>query len=56
MNVSGGIVRVDLVSLSPIERDANNNPQPTFRQRLIFLGPWTENAGSGYHPDSSTRR
>jgi|SRR6476659_1594764 len=36
ITVSGGIVRVDLVSLSPSERDENNNPKPTFRQRLIF--------------------
>ena len=34
--VSGTIVRVDLVSLSPTERDANNNPRKVFRQRLIF--------------------
>jgi hypothetical protein len=36
INVGGGVVRVDLVSLSPTERDANNNPKATFRQRLIF--------------------
>jgi hypothetical protein len=36
ITVTGGVVRVDLVSLSPTERDANNNPKPTFRQRLIF--------------------
>lgn len=34
--VSGSIVRVDLVSLSATERDANNNPKPVLRQRLIF--------------------
>jgi hypothetical protein len=34
--VSGTIVRVDLVSLSPTERDANNFPKKVFRQRLIF--------------------
>jgi hypothetical protein len=34
--VSGTVVRVDLVSLSPIERDANNAPKSVFRQRLIF--------------------
>ena len=34
--VSGTIVRVDLVSLSPTERDANNMPKKVFRQRLIF--------------------
>jgi hypothetical protein len=36
ITVSGTIVRVDLVSLSPIERDANNVPKKAFRQRLIF--------------------
>jgi hypothetical protein len=34
--VSGTIVRVDLISLSPRERDANNMPKKVFRQRLIF--------------------
>lgn len=36
ITVGGAIVRVDLVSLSPTERDANNNPKKVFRQRLIF--------------------
>jgi len=36
VTVSGSIVRVDLVSLSPTERDANNVPKKVFRQRLIF--------------------
>jgi len=36
ITVSGSIVRVDLVSLSPTERDADNNPKSVFRQRLIF--------------------
>lgn len=34
--ISGTIVRVDLFSLSPTERDANNFPKKMFRQRLIF--------------------
>jgi hypothetical protein len=34
--VSGSIVRVDLMSLSPTERDANNNPKSVLRQRVIF--------------------
>src|SRR5215475_6429312 len=34
--VGGSRVRVDLVSLSPTERDANNAPKRVFRQRLIF--------------------
>jgi hypothetical protein len=36
ITVTGTIVRVDLVSLSPTERDANGLPKRTFRQRLIF--------------------
>src|ERR1700726_3932171 len=36
ITVGGAIVRVDLVSLSPTERDANNTPKKVFRQRLIF--------------------
>ena len=34
--VGGTVVRVDLVSLSPTERDASNAPKPVFRQRLVF--------------------
>ena len=36
ITVNGSIVRVDLVSLSATERDANNNPKAVFRQRIIF--------------------
>jgi hypothetical protein len=36
ITVGGSVVRVDLVSLSPIERDASNAPKTVFRQRLIF--------------------
>jgi hypothetical protein len=36
ITVGGSIVRVDLVSLSPTERDANNAPKKIFRERLIF--------------------
>jgi hypothetical protein len=36
ITVSGSIVRVDLVSLSPTERDEKNNPKSVLRQRLIF--------------------
>src|SRR4029079_19486781 len=36
ITVGGSIVRVDLVSLSPTERDANNMPKKVFRQRLIL--------------------
>lgn len=34
--VSGAIVRIDLVSLSATERDADNNPKPVFRQRIVM--------------------
>ncbi len=36
ITVTGNIVRIDLVSLSPTQRDANNNPKAVFRQRLIM--------------------
>jgi hypothetical protein len=36
ITVTGTIVRIDLMSLSPIERDVNNNPKPVFRQRIIM--------------------
>ena len=36
ISISGSIVRVDLVSLSATERDANNAPKQVFRQRIIF--------------------
>src|SRR3977135_3713052 len=36
ITVGGAIVRVDLVSLSPTERDGSNAPKKVFRQRLIF--------------------
>ena len=36
ITVSGSIVRVDLTSLSPTERNADNTPRPVLTQRLIF--------------------
>ncbi len=36
VTVGGSIVRVDFVSLSPTERDENNNPKLVLKQRLIF--------------------
>ncbi|KQZ93239.1 hypothetical protein ASD64_19100 [Mesorhizobium sp. Root157] len=36
VTVSGTIVRIDLVSLSPTERDQSNSPKPAFRQRVIM--------------------
>ena len=34
--VTGSVVRIDLVSLSPNERDAKGNPRAVFRQRVIM--------------------
>jgi hypothetical protein len=36
ITITGTIVRIDLMSLSPSERDADNNPRPVFRQRIIM--------------------
>lgn len=36
ITITGAIVRVDLVSLSPTERDASGRPKKVFCQRLIF--------------------
>ena len=36
ITVSGSVVRIDLVSLSPTERDGAGNPKPVFRQRIIM--------------------
>jgi hypothetical protein len=36
ITVGGSIVRVDLVTLSPTERDANDAPKRVFCQRLIL--------------------
>lgn len=36
ITITGPIVRIDLMSLSPAERDATNNPKPVFRQRIIM--------------------
>lgn len=36
ITVTGTIVRIDLVSLSPSERNDANQPVPIFRQRLIM--------------------
>ena len=36
ITVTGTIVRIDLVSLSPTERDSKGNPKPVFRQRIIM--------------------
>jgi hypothetical protein len=36
ITVTGPTVRIDLVSLSPAERDAQGNPRAVFRQRIIM--------------------
>jgi hypothetical protein len=36
ITVTGSIVRIDLVSLSAVERDEKNNPKAVFRQRVIM--------------------
>jgi len=36
ITITGSIVRIDFVSLSPEERDGNNNPKAVFRQRVIM--------------------
>jgi len=36
ITVSGTTVRIDLVSLSATERDADNKPRLVFRQRVIM--------------------
>ncbi len=34
--VTGTVVRLDLMSLSATERDANKQPKPVFRQRVVM--------------------
>ena len=36
ITVTGHTVRIDMVSLSPIDRDANNNPTLRFRMRVVM--------------------
>jgi hypothetical protein len=36
ITVTGHVVRIDFVSLSPTERDANNKPKAVFRQRIVM--------------------
>lgn len=36
ITVSGTVVRIDLVSLSPVERDGAGNPRQVFRQRIVM--------------------
>ena len=34
--VTGPVIRIDLVSFSPSEKNDKNQPQPVFRQRIIM--------------------
>ena len=36
ITITGSIVRIDLISLSATERDADNNPKSVVRQRIIL--------------------
>lgn len=36
ISITSNVVRIDFVSLSPTERDENNNPRSVFRQRIIM--------------------
>jgi hypothetical protein len=36
ITVTGPIVRIDLMSLSPAERDIHGNPKPVLRQRIVM--------------------
>lgn len=36
ITVTGPIVRLDMMSLSPSKHDANGSPQPVLRQRVIM--------------------
>jgi hypothetical protein len=34
--ITGPVVRLDLVSLSPTEKDENNKPKTVFRERIVM--------------------
>ncbi|MCP5369058.1 MAG: hypothetical protein H6907_11220 [Hyphomicrobiales bacterium] len=36
LGIAGGVVRINLVALSPTEKDANGQPVREFRQRLLM--------------------
>ena len=36
VTINGSVVRIDLVSASPTERDGTNKPKRVFRQRIIM--------------------
>ena len=36
ISVTGPVIRLDLVSLSPTEKDEKKQPKPVFRQRIVM--------------------
>jgi len=36
ISVTGSVVRIDLVSMSPTERDENKVPKPVLRERIVM--------------------
>ncbi|UEM06169.1 hypothetical protein JL101_012260 [Skermanella rosea] len=36
ITLTGSVVRIDLVSLSPTEKDGDGRPVPVFRQRIVM--------------------
>jgi len=36
IGITGAVVRMDLFSLSPTEKDDKNQPKPVFRQRIVM--------------------
>jgi hypothetical protein len=34
--ITGSVVRIDFVSLSPVEKDPNGQPKAVFRQRVVM--------------------
>jgi len=36
ISVTGSVVRIDLVSMSPTERDENKVPKPVLRERVVM--------------------
>jgi hypothetical protein len=49
ITVTGTTVRIDLVSLSATERDADNKPKSVFRQRIVMPVAGGEAADRGRH-------
>ena len=48
ITITGSVVRVDLISLSPTERDANNHPKKVFRPETNLLGRSFRELSGGY--------